>query len=236
MLSLLHVYQFDKKVRYGAMTDGGYVVGDIGGGYDCYISAGVGNEESFSRDFIREQNMTKDNSFAFDGTILSYPYEYTEQITFFRKNIGNHETNKTTNLSNYTNTYNNIFLKMDIEGGEYEWLSGITLEQLSKFKQIVIEFHYMNTADKSWGLYQNHKKDCLQKLATTHYLIHAHGNNCGGPVINGVPNVIELTYIRKNTVANVPQRNTTRFPIPGLDFPNDLNTPDINLSYPPFQQ
>jgi hypothetical protein len=55
--------------------------------YDCYISAGVSNEESFSRDFINKYNMTSQNSFAFDGTINNYPYEYTKNITFYKKNI-----------------------------------------------------------------------------------------------------------------------------------------------------
>ena len=29
--------------------------------------------------------MTKKNCFAFDGTILDYPWNYTKQITFIKK-------------------------------------------------------------------------------------------------------------------------------------------------------
>ena len=39
------------------------------------------------------------------------------------------------------NKYNDIFLKIDIEGGEYPWLLTIDELQLTKFKQIIIEFH-----------------------------------------------------------------------------------------------
>lgn len=85
ILDLLQVYQFDTKFRLGVNRDGGYVLGDLSGGYDLYISAGVSNEESFSRDFISLHNMNKNNSFAFDGTIEDFPYTYTKNITFIKK-------------------------------------------------------------------------------------------------------------------------------------------------------
>jgi len=84
---LLRVYQFDNKIRCGVNKDGGYVIGDINdeAGYDCYISAGVSNEESFSRDFINKYGMNRDNCFAFDGTIKKYPSKYTKKIQFVKK-------------------------------------------------------------------------------------------------------------------------------------------------------
>jgi hypothetical protein len=57
-LDVLRVYAFDtsKKLRLGVQNDGGYVIAEVGGGGggggDCYISAGVSNEESFTRDFL----------------------------------------------------------------------------------------------------------------------------------------------------------------------------------------
>ena len=56
-IELLKVYNFEKKVRYGTNSDGGYVIAELDGGYDCYISAGISNEESFSRDFINKYNL-----------------------------------------------------------------------------------------------------------------------------------------------------------------------------------
>jgi hypothetical protein len=52
MFEFLKVYNFDNKSRCGVNCDGGYVIGDIEETYDCYISAGISNEESFTRDFI----------------------------------------------------------------------------------------------------------------------------------------------------------------------------------------
>jgi len=40
-LELLRVYHFDKKIRCGLNSDGGYVIAELDGDYDCYISAGI---------------------------------------------------------------------------------------------------------------------------------------------------------------------------------------------------
>jgi hypothetical protein len=230
-LELLQVYSFDKKVRYGSNNDGGYVIAELDGGYDCYISAGISDEESFSRDFINEFNMNEFNSFGFDGTIDNYPYHYTEKISFIKKNINSFNDDSNSNLSFYTETYNNIFLKMDIEGGEYKWLLEIDEEQLNKFKQIVIEFH--GVTNNTWGYNYIDKIKCLEKLSKTHYIIHAHGNN-NDCVVNNIPNVIELTYVNKNYFDVSPGFNTTSLPIINLDFSNKLNCDDINLNFYPF--
>lgn len=230
-LELLKVYHFDKKIRLGSNSDGGYILGDLAGSYDCYISAGISNEESFSRDFINKYNLNKYICYGFDGTIQKYPYEYTKKITFIKKNINNFADNNNADLSFLMNKYNNIFLKMDIEGGEYPWISHITENQLKKFKQIVIEIHGI-TNENSICSYET-KIKCLEKLASTHYLIHAHGNNYA-PVVNNIPDVIELTYINKNYFHSEPKLNTIPLPIDNIDFPNNANYPDINLNVYPF--
>ena len=120
---------------------------------------------------------------------------------------------------------------MDIEGGEYQWLLYITEEQLNKIKQIVIEFH--GITNDSFNCNYNDKIKCLEKLNNTHYLIHAHGNN-NSFVNNGIPHVIELTYINKNYFTSIPKLNTQSLPISGLDFPNMLCANDINLNFYPF--
>jgi hypothetical protein len=109
----------------------------------------------------------KNNSFAFDGTIKNYPYSYTNNITFIKKNIASYCSKKTRNLSVLMNTYNNIFLKMDIEGGEFPWLLSLTEEQLNSFKQIVIEIH--GITDNTYNCNYNDKVNCLKKLSNTHF-------------------------------------------------------------------
>jgi hypothetical protein len=228
---LLKVYRFDKKRRYGINGDGGYVVAELEGDYDCYISAGISDEESFSRDFIEKYNMNENNSFGFDGTIQSYPYHYTRKIQFIKKNINSFNDDRNSNLSFLLNEYNNIFLKMDIEGGEYPWLLQVDEIQLKKIKQIVIEFH--GITNNEWNCNYEYKIKCLEKLANTHYIVHAHGNNYGRTT-NNIPDVIELTYVNKNLFDSIPELNRVDLPIPHLDFANKMGHPDINLKVYPF--
>ena len=105
--------------------------------------------------------------YAFDGTIQKYPNP-GPRVHFTKKNISGVETEKTTNLHQLIDKHENIFLKMDIERGEYPWLQSLSKEQLQKFRQITIEFH--RPFDKE-------RWECLEKLADTHYLVHLHGNN-----------------------------------------------------------
>ena len=230
-LEHLKVYTFDKKLRLGIERDGGYVVADLSGGYDCYISCGVGREESFSKEFIEKYHMHEFNSFGIDSSIEGYPIEYTNSISFIKKNISGINDAANTNLRYLTQIYNDIFLKMDIEGGEYSWIMVMNQDELKHFRQIVIEVHGIN--NDSWGTPYNIKKECLQRLAKTHYLVHAHGNNARGTT-NYIPNVFELTYVRKDEFAEAPTLNTLALPDVSIDFPNNINRPDHPLSMPPF--
>ena len=233
MTKWLEVYEFNNKIRKGVNCDGGYVICDLldENAYDCYITAGVSNEESFTRDFLEMYKINKNNSFAFDGTIEDFPYHYTENITFLKKNISNINDDSHTNLDFLFEKYDNIFLKMDIEGGEYEWLLSIDENKLKKIKQLAIEFHGIN--DDTWNCSLSNKIKCLEKIFNTHYLVHAHGNNYGGMTYN-IPDVIELTYLNKNVFTDTPNHNKCPLPIPNIDFPNNLHYPEHSLNTYPF--
>jgi hypothetical protein len=230
-LNYLTIYDYPSKIRLGNKNDGGYVIGVLDGDYDYYISAGVSNEESFSRDFIKMFNMNKKNSAAFDGTIDRYPYEYTKDITFYKRNISTNKDINNANLSYFMDNYTNIFLKMDIEGAEYPWLISLNEEQLNKFKQIVIELHGIN--DNTWNTTHTDKIECLKKIANSHYAIHIHGNNYGS-ITNNIPDVIEVTYIRKDIFIKKPNLNTTQLPIQYLDNPNNPKKKDYDIDFSPF--
>jgi hypothetical protein len=227
----LKVYHYPNKIRLGCNTDGGYVIADISD-YDCYISAGVSNEESFTRDFINKYSMEASKNHAFDGTITDYPWSYTKDITFYKKNIGHRNTHETTNLSFLTEKYNNIFLKMDIEGAEFPWLITLSDKQLKSFKQITLEVHFIN--DEQFCSDYICKKRSLERLTDFHYLIHAHGNNNIQQVINGVPQTMELTYLRKDCFDLPPTLNTLPLPFPGLDICNYDRVPELDLNHYPF--
>ena len=120
---------------------------------------------------------------------------------------------------------------MDIEGGEFPWLLNIDEEQLSKFKQIVIEVHGIISG--FWGTSYNDKINFLQKLNNTHFIVHAHANN-HSTIVSNIPDVLELTYVNKKYFDTEPPLNTLPLPSPLLDFPNNSNIQDVDLNYYPF--
>jgi len=168
-------YHYSNKIRLGANCDGGYVIADLPGEYDCYLSCGVDCDESFTRDFLSKISVPHLSAFAFDGTITTYPHHYSEDIFFIKKNISPQNSETGTNLNTILRRYTNIFLKMDIEGGEWKWINSEI--QLDNIKQLVIEFH--GTCDDKWGSSRSSKNSALQKILKTHTLIHSHANNFG---------------------------------------------------------
>lgn len=228
ILQYLRVIQYDNKIRLGNKGDGGYVVANIPD-YDCYISAGIGGDESFSNDVINHFNINECH--GFDGTINNLPLNSPKNMNFYRMNISPYQSKNTVNLRKYINNFKNIFLKMDIEGHEFLWLNSLSLDDLMNFKQITIEFHEIN--DKSSNINYFLKLKCIANLFNTHYIIHAHGNNCCG-TINNIPNIIELTYVRKDIIGDNYTYNTSSLPS-SLDYPNILGKLDIPLNFYPFK-
>jgi len=58
-----------------------------------------------------------------------------------------------------------------------------------------------------------------------------HANNYGGVLFNEIPIVIELTYINKAYFNKKPESNKHFLPMDKLDFPNNIYSNDIDLSY-----
>jgi hypothetical protein len=215
-----------KKIRLGRENDGGYVIADIPGiKYDVLLSGGVNDDSSFEDMFLNKYNDIE--CYAFDGTISKSPSTHPK-FNFIKKNIGPNENTTTTNLHEFLNSYKNIFLKMDIEGHEIEWLESVSERQLNNISQIAIEFHKP---------YSRKEDNIFNKLNTTHYLIHAHGNNNSGvQKYNNViiPEGLELTYINKKYI-KLESLKLNKNSLPSaLDQKNLSSREDIDLNYPPF--
>jgi hypothetical protein len=225
--SVLTVYQspFPKK-RIGKQYDGGYIITEIPNvHYTTLLSGGIERDISFEEHFIQEYPNV--NTFAFDGTIPNLP-KPNPKITFIRKNIGNENTDTITNIHDIIQDHDDgIFVKMDIEGGEIPWIKSLCTDQLNKFEQIVMEFHTP---------FSENEIDVFDKINTTHFLIHFHGNNCCG-VRNHqdvmIPNVFECTYLHKKYFTTNPALNVSNIPSQ-FDMPNIHYLPEIVIDYPPF--
>jgi hypothetical protein len=190
-----------------------------------------------------------DSAVLFDGSINK---EFVEKISqknpefnnpgfsFKYQNISAHNSNETNNLHSLIESHDNIFVKMDIEGFEYEWVNSLSEEHLNSIDQICIEFHEAHLDEKRWEVFS--------KLNRSHFLVHVHTNNWKGILrnsekfaishsyvnINGViiPRVMESTYIHKKFLKN-PSLNKTPFPL-DMEYSNFIDRPEYVLSNPPF--
>lgn len=223
---MVYNINISNKIRIGSKNDGGYVVVKVCD-YDLLLSGGISNNVEFEKDFYKLNKTTP--IIGFDGTIEKLP-KTRVPIKFIKKNIGPDVTPTTTNMKNYIANYQNIFLKLDIEGSEFDFLRCLGTKEMNKFKQIVIEFHHAHCSKECW--------DILKKINQTHYLVHINGNNNESILIlknhNNIhlPKVFECTYIRKDLYLGDLKLNTYNFPTV-LDSPCRPSRPLIKLlSYP----
>jgi len=221
---VLTVYETGfKKIRLGKDNDGGYVICEIPNiNYNILISGGIDNDITFEDSFCTKYNTP---CFAFDGTINNI-YIDNPNITFVKKNIGKNNDDFTTNLVDLLESNQNIFVKMDIEGAEFEWLMSLDDNIFDRIDQMVIECHFPKSQRET---------DVFKKINKKFFLVHYHANNyCGYNLHNNVsiPNVFECTYVNKKYLEN-PKLNTTKLPTM-LDMPNVIECPDYLIDYPPF--
>ena len=234
----LLLYDIDHpKIRIGKENDGGYVIAQLPNTYDLFLSGGISTDVSFEEDFLTKYPKTP--CFAYDGTIQELPMTGFA-IRWVAQNVGNGDSG-TTNMTEQVNGYENIFMKLDIEGHEFRMMPSITW--LSKVKQFVVEIH--SPADIAAfpeyyvGLQDVNSAEMFKmfhRFNETHTLIHFHANNgCGMELVEGValPRVFELTYVRNDHALNK-RRNAKPLPTE-LDMPNVPTKPDYSLNGFPYQ-
>ena len=213
------------KIRVGKDYDGGYVICNIQNiEYNLLLSCGISDDISFEEEFCK---MYKNSiCYAYDGTIESINIINTN-ITFYKQNINNFNDDHNTNLHSVIDRFDNIFLKMDIEGYEITWIKTLSDEQLNKISQIVIEFHFP---------FNNDEKEVFLKLNKTFCLVHFHANNCCGVRNHNnviIPNVFECTYLNRKYFNNYYELNQDNIPSK-LDMKNVLDKDEIIIDYEPF--
>jgi hypothetical protein len=222
----------EKYVRVGGSYDGGYVLVDNFqmGKVDAAYSFGIGNDVSWDEDIA---NLGID-VFMFDRSINRFP-KNNLKFHCFKKNVTGYE--KGANLQtlheliveNGHALCKNLIMKMDIEGCEWDVFEETASEIIDQFSQLVVEFHGLPAAvyDKSYLSVVN----VLKKIKQTHQSIHVHANGAGIPLRIGslvLPEMLEVTYIRRIDVIDKLIANTRQFPTE-LDQPTIKGWPDLYL-------
>jgi hypothetical protein len=229
------------KIRLGNKSDGGYVVlKEICDQTGVLYSFGVGDDVGFELDFV--DLFPGAGVKLFDPTIDRLPINHPN-FNFTKSGISKEKLNQVNR---------NSLLKIDVEWDEWEVLYSLEDEILSRFNQILIEFHvslmesrrsylspyfqqfYQSVTDKINCELANKYFTVMRRLTNQFYIYHIHANNSLQKVqLNGnsFPPLIEISFVRKDLVKTV-SLTTVTFPIEGLDCPNKTDRPDIKDFYP----
>ena len=113
-------------------------------------------------------------------------------------------------------------LKIDIEGGEYEFIDDL-LRQISENYQriscLIMELHDTHTRRADF-------ERLVKGISLWLPIVHIHANNCAGVSADGLPEVLEITFASAKH-----ESGSREFPLPHLDYPNDPDIPDISFSF-----
>ena len=221
-------------IRKGNQFDGGYVIcNKITSGSTYLLSLGVGDNITFEI----ELNTDLAHTIFVDHSILALPCPLPNS-TFINKKVSTIAGFKTINLQECLDMIpKNVYaiLKIDIEGSEWDSLANLELTELSRFTQIVGEFHNFH------GIYQHEHLikvlNTLKKINKTHVNVNLHPNNWSNfKIINGIaiPDVVELTFIRKDLFDSLTDQktgNVIHYGVNHLNTPNNPSSPEYRLCF-----
>ena len=214
--------------RFGRRGDGGYVLLDAINPDSVLVSLGIADEMSFDEELSPFVN----HIYMFDYSIARPPLAL-ENGTFYSLRIVPTITNDTHEIDIKTiceriHSLHPLILKVDIEGSEWESFKDVSQDILLKCEQIVFEFHNLQKLAETQDY--NSYLEFLDLLSQTHIVVNTHINNWDSfEIIQGVPvpNVLEVTYIRKDLV----EIHSGRSSFERLNYPNNPSRPEF-LLYP----
>lgn len=187
-------------IRLGNDNDGGYLVPDDLSNISRNYSAGVGDLTKFEED-LEEKYSIPSSMVDFNDVD---PKLLPKKSKFLKKKIGISSYEENLSINDWLdNESGEIILKMDIEGDEYLTLSSMSDKNLKKIRILVIEIHDLRHL-RNYSFFKTFEK-VLLRLNNFFYVCHLHINNVSKVKDIGgysVPDMLEVTLIRKNRVKN----------------------------------
>lgn len=114
-----------------------------------------------------------------------------------------------------------VLLKMDIEGGEYRVMRHV-LEFADRIDVMIVEFHDTDPLRETFT-------SSIERICSEFKVVHVHGNNFAGRAEDGLPEVLEVSFLNARLAGGHARRNV--LPIEGLDHPNDPSRPDWQIRF-----
>jgi hypothetical protein len=125
-----------------------------------------------------------------------------------------------------------LLLKIDVEGSEWDVFSSASYDVLSRFDQIVGEFHWLHQLSNAE--FRLKFIESMKRLTEQFTIFHVHSNNCRPlAIVDGftVADVLELSFVRTNLITRRESRSL--YPSP-LDQANNAIVHDHALLFYPF--
>lgn len=205
-------------IRLGQAYDGGYVLADDFTSDMHVYSFGIANDVSFELDLAKRGLQI----YLHDHTISQLPEEH-ENFCFRKLGISHIDELHNQKLSletllamNQDLENDQLILKMDVEGAEWDFLANVPAQILSRFRQITFELHRLTDIRQSGRILGG-----LEKLNMTHQLVWIHANNFGHieRAENGleIPAYVEVTYL--NRAVYHTRKGSCCFPL-AMDMPD----------------
>ena len=193
-------------IRIGGETDGAYLVPDDLDGIEACFSPGVANRKSFEDSLLQTQDIRSHMcDFSSDADAFQTPLVEGKQ-TFLKKWLATDNNPESISFADWINLFEpgpqDLLMQMDIEGAEYQNITGLDRDILTRFRVIVIELHSLNSLN-SKEFTSDILKPFFDKLEANFICVHAHPNNASRQVeVVGtdfrVPPILELTLLRKD--------------------------------------
>lgn len=153
---------------------------------------------------------------------------FRKNNVFLRKKVAKETNDLDVSLADLINAHStcaphSVFLKMDIEGGEYDVLDDLMMKS-KQIRVIAAEFHNLDTRTAEFNHF-------IDKILEKFVVVHVHGNNYGAfsETIN-FPESVELTLVNKDLVDKMEFTNHS-YPRKDLDFPNNPRKEDYSLIF-----
>jgi hypothetical protein len=117
-----------------------------------------------------------------------------------------------------------VFLKMDIEGAEYDALP-LLIPYLQKINAMVFEFHYLDRLGEAF-------ENIVASFSERFFIAHVHANNLGGYIKNSkLPLILEICFLNKDLLKYPPRPSLLSYPAFGLDSPCDPSIPELPIYF-----
>ena len=209
-------------IRIGGEKDGGYLVPDDIKGITSCFSPGV----SYVADFEYYLASKGIKCFLADYSVEEPPLKH-KLFHFDKKYLSSKDNSEYMKIDSWINKYcsnqSEFILQMDIEGEEYDVINDISVDNLCKFRILVIEFHFLDwllvkgiTSKEFKQIYSS-----FEKLVKYFEVVHIHpNNNCYVLSRYGYtfPQLLEITFLRKDRI---------NARAPATDFPHHLDRKNV---------